>query len=325
MAKRIFLPRKQQVKLGAAALGFVLLSAAWGAYGWFGEGGSEAPIRLHIAQGSSLGVVERQLQAAGALRSGLGFQFGARLLGGGGAIKAGEFRIPAHASAAAIYALIAQGRSQHHNVMIPEGMPAIMVQARLQANGELHGDVAMPQEGSILPASYDYQTGASRADILAHMQEAMREALAEEWQDRASNAVVKTPQEALTLASIVEKETAKPEERAMVAGVYSNRLRMGMKLDADPTVIYPVTHGRALGQRITRSQLRDNNPYNTYMHAGLPPGPITNPGREALHAALHPAETKALYFVADGSGGHVFAETLAEQNAHVAHWRTIHK
>ena len=157
------------------------------------------------------------------------------------------------------------------------------------------------------------------------MQAAMAKTLDKLWAARAPDAVVRDKREALILASIVEKETGKPSERPMVAGVYSNRLRQGMKLDADPTVIYPVTKGKPLGRRILESELRADNGYNTYVRIGLPAGPIANPGRESIAAVLHPARTQALYFVADGTGGHVFAATLAEQNANVEKWRALRR
>jgi UPF0755 protein len=157
------------------------------------------------------------------------------------------------------------------------------------------------------------------------MQAAMARTLAELWPKRSPASVARSPQEAVILASIVEKETGKASERRMIAGVYSNRLRQGMKLDADPTVIYPITRGRPLGRRILRSELHANNGYNTYAMAGLPVGPIANPGKESIAAVLNPAETQALYFVADGTGGHVFADTLAEHNANVQKWFAIRR
>jgi UPF0755 protein len=157
------------------------------------------------------------------------------------------------------------------------------------------------------------------------MQQAMTKFLAAAWARKKGDCPISSPEEAVTLASIVEKETGKPSERRMVAGVYCNRLRIGMALDADPTVIYPITQGKPLGRRILRSELHSDDPYNTYTHAGLPPGPITNPGKASIEAVLNPAETQALYFVADGTGGHVFADTLVEQNANVARWYKIRR
>jgi UPF0755 protein len=157
------------------------------------------------------------------------------------------------------------------------------------------------------------------------MRTAMTDAIAAEWPRRAKDLPLKSPEEAVTLASIVEKETGKASERRTIAGVYCNRLRIGMKLDADPTVIYPITKGKPLGRRIKRSELEAGNPYNTYRNVGLPPGPIANPGKDSIAAVLNPAPTKALYFVADGTGGHVFAETLEEQTANVKRWYEIRR
>ena len=171
----------------------------------------------------------------------------------------------------------------------------------------------------------DAEPGEPRAKVLARMQAAMTQSLDELWQGRAATSAVKTPEEAIILASIVEKETGKASERRMVAGVYSNRLRQGMKLDADPTVVYPVTKGRPLGRRIRRSELNADTGYNTYLKPGLPAGPIANPGRASIAAVLDPAATDALFFVADGSGGHVFAATLAEHNANVAKWYALRR
>ena len=183
----------------------------------------------------------------------------------------------------------------------------------------------MPAEGSVLPETYDFTPGEPRQKLVARMEKAMTTTLAALWAKRSKTAVVKTPAQAIILASIVEKETGKASERRMVAGVYSNRLRIGMKLDADPTVIYPITKGRPLGRRIRKSELARDTGYNTYLKPGLPVGPIANPGRASIAAVLDPAPTKALFFVADGSGGHVFAETLAEHNANVAKWFALRR
>jgi UPF0755 protein len=204
-------------------------------------------------------------------------------------------------------------------------MPAIEVQEKLAANPYLTGPVPDIAEGSVLPDSYGYQRGETRATLVKRMQDAMGKALDQLWPKRDNACPVATKDQAVILASIVEKETAKAAERPMVAGVYCNRLRIGMELDADPTVIYPVTKGKPLGRRILKSELHAQNGYNTYERAGLPQGPIANPGKASIAAVLHPAQTKALYFVADGTGGHVFAETLAEQNANVAKWYALRR
>jgi UPF0755 protein len=176
-----------------------------------------------------------------------------------------------------------------------------------------------------LPDSYAFDKNETRAAVLKRMQDAMTKTMAELWPERNANAMVKTPLEALTLASIVEKETALKSELRMVSGVYSNRLRIGMRLQADPTIIYPITKGKSLGRRIRKSEIRDVNDYNTYAMAGLPKGPIANPSRAAIAAVLNPQKTTALYFVADGKGGHIFADTLKQHNANVAKWYALRR
>jgi UPF0755 protein len=249
----------------------------------------------------------------------------ARLFGSSDPIQAGEFLIPPGTSGAKVLDILQHGRPIQRLVTIPEGMPSIMVREKLLAVPYLTGDIPIPEEGSILPDSYSYQLGESRAVVLGRMQKAMTKEIDRLWPKRTTKSVVRNRREAIILASIVEKETGKPSERKMVAGVYSNRLRQGMKLDADPTVIYPVTRGKALGRRILLSELRAVNGYNTYAMAGLPIGPIANPGRDSIAAVLDPADTPALFFVADGSGGHVFAETLAGHEANVAKWRALRR
>jgi UPF0755 protein len=217
------------------------------------------------------------------------------------------------------------GKTFRRFITIPEGLPSILVHERLMAAEALAGEIAVPEEGSVLPDSYSYVRGETRAAVLKRMQDAMTKELDALWAKRKPGIAPATKREAVILASVVEKETSKPSERRMVAGVYTNRLRIGMALQADPTVIYPITKGKPLGRRILQSELRAKNGYNTYATAGLPVGPIANPGRESIAAVLDPAPTKALYFVADGTGGHVFADTLAEHNANVRKWYTIRR
>ncbi|HEX8389748.1 MAG TPA: endolytic transglycosylase MltG, partial [Sphingomonas sp.] len=265
------------------------------------------------------------LEKASAIRSASRFRLLSRVFGGGGSIKAGEYVIPAGASQSDILRLLEDGKVRQRLVAVPEGLPSDLVhEAVMRADG-LTGTVSVPREGSVLPDSYAYQRGDTRAEVVERMQTAMREYLAAAWKKRKPGIAVKTPVEAVILASVVEKETGKPSERRTVAAVYGNRLRIGMPLQADPTVIYPITKGRPLGRRILRSELNAKNGYNTYASPGLPVGPIANPGRESIAAVLDPAESKALYFVADGTGGHVFANTLAEHNANVRKWYAIRK
>jgi UPF0755 protein len=300
----------------------------WLVLPWFAQAPAApqaAPQRFTVAKGASLTAVAGDLHDAGLISSPRQFLLLARLLGDDAAVQAGRYAIPPGIAWGDLLKLLQSGAVERAAITIPEGLPAVLVAERLLAEKSLTGPVAVPAEGSVLPETYEIEPGEPRAKVLARMQAAMRETLAELWKDRAATAVVKTPEEAVILASIVEKETGKASERRMVAGVYSNRLRQGMKLDADPTVVYPVTKGRPLGRRIRRSELAADTGYNTYLKPGLPAGPIANPGRASLAAVLDPAPTEALFFVADGSGGHVFASTLAEHNANVAKWYALRR
>ena len=309
-------------------LAALALLAGAGAYWllWARPGPADGPHTVIVEEGSSLARVAGQLAEIGAVPgTGGTFRGMARIFGSGDPIQAGEFTIPAGATGGQVLDILQHGRPVQRLVTIPEGMPSVLVHDKLMAAPFLTGSVAVPAEGSVLPDSYAYQRGESRAAVLGRMQAAMAKELDRLWQGRKPTSVVTSKADAVTLASVVEKETGKPSERRMVAGVYSNRLRIGMKLDADPTVIYPVTRGRPLGRRILRSELRADNGYNTYAKPGLPAGPIANPGRESIAAVLDPAPTRAIYFVADGTGGHIFAETLAEHNANVRKWFALRR
>ncbi len=302
-----------------------LVALAIGVPLWMWNGSGPLPRRtiVQIPDGATIASASRVLADAGAIRSATWFRGLAGRLGSHDPIRPGAFSIPAHASAGSILELLQHGRPALTLLTIPEGMPSVLVHDKLMANTALVGAVPVPPEGTVLPDSYAYQKGETRLAVVQRMQKAMDKALAAEWAARGANLAVSTPQEALTLASIVEKETGVAAERETVAAVYGNRLKMGMPLQADPTIIYPVTQGRPLGRRILESELHDKNAYNTYAMRGLPAGPICNPGRASIHAVLHPAESKALYFVANGQGGHVFADTLAEHNANVKKWYAI--
>jgi UPF0755 protein len=290
------------------------------------DGGSASKdMTVVIKEGSSLWSAARMLEKEGAIDSASTFVRYAQVLGSGDDIKPGEYKIEKGMSGSDILGIIQSGKTIQRLVTIPEGMPSILVQEKLIAEKRLAGDVDVPAEGSVLPDSYSFETGEKRAAVLKRMQAAMTKKLAELWANRKPTTVVQSPQEAIILAAIVEKETGKPSERRMVAGVYSNRVRMGMKLQADPTVIYPVTKGKPLGRRILRSELDRDNGYNTYARVGLPIGPIANPGRESIAAVLDPEPTRNLFFVADGTGGHVFAETGAQHNANVEKWYAIRR
>lgn len=294
-------------------------------FAWYGDGPLKQDQVFIVPSGAGLAAVSAQLEREGAITSATSFRFGARVLGGGEPVKAGEFNLPAGASPSTILAILQGSDVIRHFVTIPEGMPSVLVYEKLMAEELLTGEIEVPAEGSVMPDTYDYSRGESRAAVLARMQQAMTRELAEMWEKRSPRTVVNSPEEAVILAAIVEKETGKPSERRMVAGLYSNRIRQGMFLQADPTIIYPITQGKPLGRRIRQSEIQAINDYNTYSMAGLPKGPITNPGRESIAAVLDPAETSALFMVADGTGGHLFAETGEEHNRNVQRWYAIRR
>lgn len=327
MAKRYGKQANHRLAKWAVVAAALLLAVIAGnfIYGWTAPGPLERAATVIIKPGSSMMSAARQLEKSGAVKSADAFVSRAKIFGASNTIKAGEFVIPAKASNSDILSILTDGKTVQRMVTIPEGMPSIMVYERLMANDQLTGSISIPAEGSVLPDSYAFDKNEPRAAVLKRMQDAMTKTMAELWAARSPNAMVKTPLEALTLASIVEKETALKSELRMVSGVYSNRLRIGMRLQADPTIIYPITKGKSLGRRIRKSEIRDVNNYNTYAMAGLPKGPIANPSRAAIAAVLNPQRTTALYFVADGKGGHIFADTLQEHNANVAKWFAIRR
>ena len=288
--------------------------------GWTEAGPAAKETGFVVADGATLRSTAIALKRAGLIRSADAFYTRARLFGGAASVKAGDYAIPKGASNRAIFRILTEGVGVNLFVTIPEGMPSIMVYERLMANPQLTGSIKVPAEGSVLPDTYAYDKGESRAVILERMQKAMSAAIDGAWAKRTPASVVKSKAEMVTLASIVEKETAIPSERPMVAGVYGNRVREGMRLQADPTIIYPITKGKPLGRRIKKSEIAEVNDYNTYAMAGLPRGPIANPSRASLEAVASPARTKALYFVADGKGGHIFADTLQQHNQNVRKW-----
>ena len=310
-------------RLAALAVGLILL---WVLGSWWVSDVVHKDTDFIVPRGATLTTVAHKLEKEQVIASADSFLWRAKLLGGSDPIKAGEFLLPKGSSRAKLLDTLQHGKPITRLVTVPEGMPSIMVYERLKAEPLLTGPVSVPAEGSVLPDSYDFERGEPRSVVLARMQAAMTRVLGELWPKRkVGSCALGTPQDAVNLAAIVEKETRKAAERPIVASVYCNRLRIGMKLDADPTVIYPITKGKPLGRRILRSELNEITGYNTYREPGLPAGPITNPGRASIEAVLHPAQTDYLYFVADGSGGHVFAKTLAEQDANKAKWFAIRR
>jgi UPF0755 protein len=319
--------KKRVVVVAGAAVLAITAPVISVVQGWNGSGPLREDRAFTVPEGATLASVSTKLQDAGAVYSGRAFRLHARLLGGAGVagLKAGEFLLPKGASEHQILTILSGDEALRRFVTVPEGMPSIMVQERLMAQLSLTGEVDVPEEGSVLPGTYDIKAGEARAAVLARMQAAMKTTLAQLWAQRGPDTVAKTPQQAVTLAAIVEKETGKASERPLVAGLYSNRLRKGIMLQADPTIIYPITHGKPLGRRIRQSEISAHNDYNTYSMPGLPKGPITNPGKASIAAVLHPAQTQALYMVADGTGGHAFANTLEEHNRNVERWFTLRR
>lgn len=254
------------------------------------------------------------------------FRIRARYSGKASNLRFGEYAIPPSASVDEILEMLTKGGNVQHRITIPEGMTVAMAMERLMAEAKLTGEVSeVPQEGTLYPDSWDFQRGEDRASVVKRMQAKMEKVLDEAWASRDPSLPLKNKQELLILASIVEKET-RPNEHGKVASVFVNRLRKGMKLQTDPTVIYGITLGQApLGRGLKRSELNAKTPYNTYVIDGLPPTPIANPGSESIKAVANPETTNYLFFVADGTGGHAFAETLAEHNKNVAVWRKIEK
>lgn len=312
--------------IAVALVAAILIAAGvWFAGGWYGGAEVEEDSPFVIPSGSSLTSVARKLEEDGHIGSADAFLLRAKILGGGDAIQAGEFMLPAGSSASSMLNAFQSGDVIRRFITIPEGTPSILVHEKLMAEPLLTGEIPVPEEGSVLPDTYDFERGEDRTKVLARMQVAMRNYLAEAWPKRKPGIAVDTPEKAVILASIVEKETGVGSERRMVAGLYSNRVRTNMLLQADPTIIYPITKGKPLGRRIRQSEIAAVNGYNTYTMTGLPDGPITNPGREAIAAVLDPAKTDALYMVADGKGGHEFNETLSGHQAAVERWYALRR
>lgn len=242
-------------------------------------------------------------------------------------LKAGEYAIKKHATMREVLDTLVDGKSILYSVSVPEGLTSYQIVQRLNAKKHLTGRVRMiPPEGSLMPDTYRFSRGTSRTDLIARMTREQERFVDEIWADRASDLPFQNKKEAITLASIVEKESGRVDERDRIAAVYVNRLKKGKRLESDPTIIYGLSGGKgSLGRPITKADMRQMTPYNTYRNGGLPPTPITNPGRAALEAVMRPAKTQDLFFVADGTGGHVFAETFAEHKKNVAKWRVIEK
>jgi len=308
------------IVLGVVGLGVFEL----GNRAWTGPGPSNRDLTILIAAHTSVHAVARDLQTLGAVRNALVFEGELHLRGG--AVKAGEYALPAHASMADIAGILASGKSIQHKLTAAEGLTSGMIYKLVVDDPVLVGDAGPePAEGTLLPETYLFTRGTSRAEIIARMQKAQQKFLSEAWAGRVDGLPLASPPQAMVLASIVEKETALPEERRHIAAVFVNRLKAGMKLQSDPTIIYGITKGYPLGRGIRESEIQAQTPYNTYAITGLPPTPICNPGKDAISAVLRPDDSSDLYFVANGQGGHVFSTTMAEHLRNVAAWRQVEK
>lgn len=293
----------------------------------------DKPIIFEIKKGNSLNATASELARMEMLDTPYAFHFGLYAMNMDAPIKAGEYQLTPGMSARDILELFQIGPNYHRMVTVREGLTSYEIIQLLNEQEELSGKIEIiPQEGTLLPETYSHSKDEPRSMILLRMQESMTQTLDQAWENRVTGLPLDTKEEALVLASIVEKETAVSEERRRVAGVFINRLRKGMPLQTDPTVIYALTKGEhknegqgPLGRRLLTKDLSYDSPYNTYLYAGLPPGPIANPGKASIEATLNPEEHDYIYFVADGTGGHAFAKTLAEHNANVAKWRKIRR
>lgn len=306
--------------------------AALGAGGYFAykEATRPGPLAedavVMLAPGKTVADIAEILGEAGIIRHTALFEAAVRARKAQAALKAGEYRIPAGASVMEIIDLLVDGKSILHYFTAPEGRTTAQILRLLEEDPVLTGDITLaPNEGELLPETYALTRGESRNDIIRRMAEAQEETLDALWEARALELPISTKEEAVILASIVERETGVASERPRIAAVFINRLKRGMRLESDPTIIYGLTKGEPLGRGLRVSELRKKTPYNTYVINGLPPTPIANPGKDAIAAVLNPAETEEIFFVADGTGGHVFASTLRDHNRNVAQWRRIER
>jgi UPF0755 protein len=317
----------------AASVLLVIAAVVAAATAYFGyrhyqkPGPLEAETTVIVESGSGVSAIARQLEEAGVIEDARLFRIAARVTEQAQKLRAGEYLFDAGISLERTLEKLVSGETVVRKVTIPEGLTSVEIVALVEGVEGLSGEIgSVPPDGSLLPETYHFSYGDPRSAIVDRMQADMQAALEELWEGRAEELPISSPEEAVILASIVERETSLPEERARIAAVFLNRLRRGMRLQADPTLVYGLSNGSgSIGRPLSKADLKQATPYNTYLHDGLPPGPIANPGRAALAAVLDPAPTKDLFFVADGSGGHAFAETLAQHNRNVAKWRNLQR
>jgi len=301
-------------------LTLMALSAGFAWHLWQRPGPLAVETAVVVPRGGT-DAIAAALRRAGAIDDPRLFAAASLLTRSAGPLRAGEFVFPARASLASVLDTLREARPVQRLLTIPEGLSARQITTLVDRAEGLTGETPTIAEGGLLPETYAFTWGDTRVALVRRAEAAMVTALAEVWAQRDPNAPVANPREAVVLASIIERETARPEERARIGGVFANRLRRGMPLQSDPTVIYAVAAGATFERALTRADLDREHPFNTYRARGLPPGPIAAPGRAALLAAVRPEATDALYFVADGAGGHAFAATLEEHNRNVARWR----
>jgi peptidoglycan lytic transglycosylase G len=308
-------------------LGVIVVGVGeWANEAWMQPGPGQKPSVVLIAPHGRAHDIARQIEGAGAVANALLFEAELHLHGAASKVKAGEYALPSFASMAEIAKILVEGKSIQHKLTAAEGLTSDMIQKIVKADPVLVGDAGpVPAEGALLPETYLFTRGTTRADMIGRMQDAEKKFLDAQWKAKSSGLPLATPQDAVILASIVEKETSLPEERRHIAAVFLNRLRAGMKLQSDPTIIYGITKGYPLGRGIRESEIADATPYNTYAITGLPPTPICDPGKDSLLAVLKPALSADLYFVANGKGGHVFAATMAQHEKNVAAWRAAER
>ncbi len=301
--------------------------SAWGYASYTRSGPLMAPKTVIVPRGAGVGDIASRLTDAGVLSGPLAFRLGVKITGAEASLRAGEYAFRAGVSPRGVLVLLRSGKTVVRRLTVPEGLTTNAVLALLKGTEGLEGDAgSAPAEGSLLPETYHFAYGDRRDAMVRRMAAAMDKTVAELWAAPPPGLPLKSSAEALILASMVEKETARPDERGRIAAVFLNRLRRGMRLQSDPTVLYGLTRGGTpLGRRLRHADLSAPTPYNTYLIDGLPPSPIANPGRASIQAVLNPAPTDELYFVASGGGGHVFARTLVEHNRNVAAWRKIQK
>ena len=327
---RIFLTLVSLAALIAAA---GAVGAGWAVHRYLAPGPLSEEKIVMIPRGSGVSAIAQILADAGVIEQPVILKIAARITEKHSGLKAGEYQFMPHVAMAEVLEMMYAGDTFDRIITIPEGLTSWQIVQRLNALDNLDGEIAdIPEEGTLLPETYHYMAGDTRTQKIAEMQAAMTKTIDELWEKRASDLPFTTKEEAIALASIVEKETGVASERERIAGVFVNRLRLGMPLQTDPTVIYALTKGEVkedgqgpLGRRLLTKDLQADSPYNTYKNAGLPPGPIANPGRAAIAATLNPEKNDFIYFVADGTGGHVFAKTLDEHNANAAKWRKIRR